>query len=297
MSNDVDAVREFNRFYTRRFGLTRNGYANRSLAEARVLYELGANGITEVQDLKAALDIDAGQLSRVLATASIGLDHAEVPSAAATRADSRVELTASRASDAFEQIDAESADRRSPATLERLPDKHRVIDAMQAPPARDRARRHRRDPRPRARRPRLARASATASSTPASTTGTQSFERLVARHRRRASTRRRTAPGSPNDDGRARRRGPVRPSRRHRPAKLRTLLVEPSPSAVCASAAAWSARSSGTPSERLRHAHTLDQRHPHAARRIYEREGFTSSTKRLPRVRPRPRPSRPGRLT
>jgi DNA-binding MarR family transcriptional regulator len=63
--DEVETVREFNRFYTRRFGLTRNGYANRSLAEARVIYELGT-GTTEVSDLKAALDIDAGQLSRVL---------------------------------------------------------------------------------------------------------------------------------------------------------------------------------------------------------------------------------------
>jgi DNA-binding MarR family transcriptional regulator/GNAT superfamily N-acetyltransferase len=67
-ADDVQAVREFNRFYTSRMGLARStvygtGYA---LAEARVLYELGANDSTEVSDLRAALRIDAGQLSRLL---------------------------------------------------------------------------------------------------------------------------------------------------------------------------------------------------------------------------------------
>ena len=65
---DIEAVREFNRFYTARLGLTRNGLykTEHPLAEARVLYELGANDSTEVSDLRAALQIDAGQLSRLL---------------------------------------------------------------------------------------------------------------------------------------------------------------------------------------------------------------------------------------
>ena len=67
-SEDIEAVREFNRFYTSRIGLTRNGLykTDHPLAEARVLYELGANGITESSELKTALRIDAGQLSRLL---------------------------------------------------------------------------------------------------------------------------------------------------------------------------------------------------------------------------------------
>ena len=67
-SDDIEAVREFNRFYTSRIGLTRNGLykTEHPLAEARVLYELGANGITESSDLRAELRIDAGQLSRLL---------------------------------------------------------------------------------------------------------------------------------------------------------------------------------------------------------------------------------------
>jgi DNA-binding MarR family transcriptional regulator/ribosomal protein S18 acetylase RimI-like enzyme len=67
-SEDIEAVREFNRFYTSRIGLTRNGLykTEHPLAEARVLYELGANGITESSELRTAMQIDAGQLSRLL---------------------------------------------------------------------------------------------------------------------------------------------------------------------------------------------------------------------------------------
>src|SRR5215218_3161478 len=62
---DVETVRAFNRFYTRRMGLTRSGYAKQSLAEARVLYELGANDVRETGELRERLGIDAGQLSRL----------------------------------------------------------------------------------------------------------------------------------------------------------------------------------------------------------------------------------------
>jgi DNA-binding MarR family transcriptional regulator/GNAT superfamily N-acetyltransferase len=104
-AEQIEQVRDFNRFYTRRLGLTRNGYANRSLAEARVIYELGANDVTEVQDLRLRLDIDAGQLSRVLARLE-GL----VARRASPRDGRRqcVELTdAGRRT--FAEIDAESA--------------------------------------------------------------------------------------------------------------------------------------------------------------------------------------------
>jgi DNA-binding MarR family transcriptional regulator/ribosomal protein S18 acetylase RimI-like enzyme len=67
-SEDISAVRDFNRFYTSRIGLTRGGLykTQHPLAEARVLYELGANGITEMGDLREALQIDRGQLSRLV---------------------------------------------------------------------------------------------------------------------------------------------------------------------------------------------------------------------------------------
>jgi DNA-binding MarR family transcriptional regulator/N-acetylglutamate synthase-like GNAT family acetyltransferase len=65
----IAAVRAFNRFYTGRLGLVRGGLVRtpHALAEARVLYELGQADPLEVSVLRTTLDIDAGQLSRLLA--------------------------------------------------------------------------------------------------------------------------------------------------------------------------------------------------------------------------------------
>jgi DNA-binding MarR family transcriptional regulator/GNAT superfamily N-acetyltransferase len=64
----IEVVRAFNRFYTHRLGLVRGGLVKTPypLAEARVLYELGHHGAMETASLRASLDVDAGQLSRLL---------------------------------------------------------------------------------------------------------------------------------------------------------------------------------------------------------------------------------------
>lgn len=64
----VGQVREFNRFYTRLAGLLRPDLAGSpfGLTEARVLYELAHGDDTAVADLRRALDLDAGYLSRIL---------------------------------------------------------------------------------------------------------------------------------------------------------------------------------------------------------------------------------------
>ncbi len=65
----VAAVRAFNRLYTNVIGVLHGGYLGTpySLTEARVLFELGQRGTTEVAELRRTLDIDAGYLSRILA--------------------------------------------------------------------------------------------------------------------------------------------------------------------------------------------------------------------------------------
>jgi DNA-binding MarR family transcriptional regulator/GNAT superfamily N-acetyltransferase len=70
----VAAVRAFNRFYTNMIGLLRGKYLDTpySLTEARVLFELAQRDASEVTDLRRAVDIDAGYLSRILARFSSG---------------------------------------------------------------------------------------------------------------------------------------------------------------------------------------------------------------------------------
>ncbi len=64
----VNEVRGFNRFYTRVLGLLRPQLAGSafSLTEARVLYEVAHSDQMAVTDLRRALDLDAGYLSRIL---------------------------------------------------------------------------------------------------------------------------------------------------------------------------------------------------------------------------------------
>ncbi len=67
-ASTVDEVRGFNRFYTRVLGLLRPQLAGSAfgLTEARVLYELAHSDQIAVTELRAALDLDAGYLSRIM---------------------------------------------------------------------------------------------------------------------------------------------------------------------------------------------------------------------------------------
>jgi DNA-binding MarR family transcriptional regulator/GNAT superfamily N-acetyltransferase len=64
----VAAVRRFNRFYTRAIGVLERGYLGGpyTLAENRVMYEIAHGEMVTPSAVAAALDLDAGYLSRML---------------------------------------------------------------------------------------------------------------------------------------------------------------------------------------------------------------------------------------
>jgi DNA-binding MarR family transcriptional regulator/GNAT superfamily N-acetyltransferase len=69
LEDRISFVRHFNRLYTRQIGVLREGllHSPYSLAEARVLYELGQRQDLTASDLCRELGLDTGYLSRILA--------------------------------------------------------------------------------------------------------------------------------------------------------------------------------------------------------------------------------------
>ena len=69
-ATDIAAVRAFNRFYTKELGLLGRGFMGTeySLTEARIIWEIGhRGGPMEVIEVRRALELDPGYLSRKLA--------------------------------------------------------------------------------------------------------------------------------------------------------------------------------------------------------------------------------------
>jgi DNA-binding MarR family transcriptional regulator/GNAT superfamily N-acetyltransferase len=69
LADDIAAIRQFNRAYTRRIGLLNRGLLNSefNLVEARILYELAHRERPTAAELATFLSLDPGYLSRLLA--------------------------------------------------------------------------------------------------------------------------------------------------------------------------------------------------------------------------------------
>ena len=127
----VDEVRRFNRFFTRRIGVLREGllHSPYSLAEARVLFELGNGEDLTATDLSGELGLDAGYLSRLLD----GLERRGLLARARSESDGRrrvLSLT-EEGCEAFALLDSRSR-REVSEMLAALPegDQHRLLQAM-----------------------------------------------------------------------------------------------------------------------------------------------------------------------
>ena len=128
----VDAVRRFNRFYTRRVGALRGGLLGSEypLPEARLVYEIGHRRECTASELAAELDLDAGYLSRLLQ----GLKRRGLLSAKRSAQDARasvLSLTA-RGRKAYALLDARSREEVA-GMLGSLPggERERLVGAMQ----------------------------------------------------------------------------------------------------------------------------------------------------------------------
>ena len=127
----IAAVRAFNRFYTSRIGVLRQGLLKTrwTLGEARVIYELAQRDPLPVAELREQLGIDAGYLSRVLAQ----LERAGCVKLDVARDDRRRRLArlTARGRRAFATLDRRSAE-ETRALLAALgeADQRRLVGAM-----------------------------------------------------------------------------------------------------------------------------------------------------------------------
>jgi DNA-binding MarR family transcriptional regulator/GNAT superfamily N-acetyltransferase len=131
LDRSVDAVRSFNRFYTRRVGVLREGLLGSpfTLTEVRILYELAHRQQPTAAELCRDLGVDAGYVSRTLRS----FERRGLVVKARSGTDGRrslLSLTA-RGRRAFAPLDARAHDEVA-TMLGRLaaPDQVRLIEAM-----------------------------------------------------------------------------------------------------------------------------------------------------------------------
>ena len=131
--NRIEAIRHFNRFYTRRIGVLQDRLVRSpfSLTEARVLYELANRDKPTGRELVQELGLDAGYLSRILRSfARRGLIKRETSQFDARQ--SLLSLT-ERGTEAFRTLNARSSEEIG-LLLQDLPtiEQDRLTGAMRA---------------------------------------------------------------------------------------------------------------------------------------------------------------------
>ena len=129
--HNVDAVRRFNRFYTRQIGVLREGLLQSpfSLAELRVLYEISHRRQPTATELCQQLGLDPGYLSRILRT----FEKRGLVRKSASRTDGRQSLLGltGRGREAFATLNTRQ-NLEVATMLRQLPAAHqaRMVDAM-----------------------------------------------------------------------------------------------------------------------------------------------------------------------
>lgn len=129
----VSAIRRFNRLFTRRIGVLREGllHSPYSLTEARIIFELAHQADLTASDIGEALGLDAGYLSRILGK----LEEQELLEKTRSTTDGRqrlLNLTA-MGKEAFALLDNRSREEVSELLNELSEgEQQRLLDAMQA---------------------------------------------------------------------------------------------------------------------------------------------------------------------
>lgn len=129
----VDAVRRFNRFYTRQIGVLREGFLKSpfSLAQVRVLYEIAHRDKPTATELAKELGLDAGYLSRILRGFQKHRLLERVPSATDGR-QALLSLT-KKGQEAFATLNTRQSDEiRAMVRHLAAPERGRLIEAMRA---------------------------------------------------------------------------------------------------------------------------------------------------------------------
>lgn len=131
LDKKIDTVRRFNRFFTRKIGVLREGLLHTpySLTEARILFEVADREEVTATDLSRELGLDPGYLSRILT----GMEQRRLIEKVPSQTDARRRMLSltSEGRDAFSLLDARSREEVG-EMLGELTDEgqKRLLDAM-----------------------------------------------------------------------------------------------------------------------------------------------------------------------